>query len=497
MICFLQENSCDICGVNGYSEALVVCSRCQQACEHVYCMRKNLRGVPAIWFCEACRLQTKSNSEARSDPVKIRSPLQKPIAPILRNSNWKGVETARVKPISAEEVIMLASGTKRKAVISSTSQPGPTDGMRSTSRRTPPVSESLSKHFFQRQNATSKKVAVRTQPPCGDRIPYNKPSLGENATSKKVAVQTQPPCGDRIPYNKPSLGENATSKKVAVQTQPPCGDRIPYNKPSLGEKLELSKVEEPAHLVGEASSLIDSQYQKSVQGKDLAVFSPRFEEDHENLPALDCTWKGSFEIVNMSSGSHFYDGFRAHPPGKVSRKAYEFSKKMSGILQFKLQNHSDVWAEVFNSYSPSGCDIALYFFPGDFERSIKMYNALYAYLEMHDFAMRSCLEGVELLIFTSKQLPLDSRINMEFYLWGVFHHVKGNNVRHPADVPLSSSQLLPGDLHGYNAHSLKYENKDKPEVVDMDIDMEGGKDVGRVDVVRHIFLILLLDFLDQ
>ncbi|XP_042497003.1 uncharacterized protein LOC122075876 isoform X2 [Macadamia integrifolia] len=422
-----KENKfCDICGVSGYRESLAACFRCKRACEHIYCMRTNLKCVPEIWYCEACRLQKKSNSEARRDPAKISSPWQKSIAPVLRNSHLKGVETGKVKCISPEEAIMLTSGTKRKAVICSTSQSGPTDSMTSTyRRRNPPVSTShLSKCFVQKQNANPKKIAVRTQPPHGDRIPDDKPSLGEKLKLSKV--------------------EGGAS--------------------DVDQKSQI-KLHKPVHLDGGASLM---------------------EEDRENLPALDCTWKGSFEILDMYSCSHFYDGFQAHPPGKVSRKAYEFSKKMSGILQFKLENNSDVWAKVFDSYSPAGSDIALYFFPGDFERSVKVYEDLYSYLEKHDFAMRSCLEGVELLIFTSKQLPLDSRINMELYLWGVFHHVKGNNVLHPADVPSSSSQLLPADLHRCDARPVKYEHKDNLAVVDTDIDMVGTKDVGRVDVVRQV-----------
>lgn len=79
-------------------------------------------------------------------------------------------------------------------------------------------------------------------------------------------------------------------------------------------------------------------------------------------------YRGSFEILDTDSPGEFYDEFQAHPPGKVSRKAYEFSKQMPGVLQFKLQHRCDVWEEIFHTYTPVGNDIALFFFPGDFER---------------------------------------------------------------------------------------------------------------------------------
>ncbi|KAJ4974316.1 hypothetical protein NE237_007490 [Protea cynaroides] len=405
----MENKNCDICGATGYSECLVACFQCKQACEHVYCMREYLRYGPYIWYCEACRPQKKSNSKTRSDAVKISSPLQRTSAPVPRNSYLKGVETGRVKYIPAEEVIMLTSGTKRKVAVDSSSQFGPSDAMSSISKRTSSVSTSLPKCYVRKQNATPKKRAVQTQPLCGDRITKHKLSLGEKLELSKVKGREE----SAEVHERPSYAFSPPIESLSTRN---TGGASDFDQQS---QVTLHK---PVHLVGGAS-LIDSQYQKSIQEKDLAVFSSRFAEVHENLPALAFTWKGSFEIVDMSSCSHFYDGFRAHPPGKISRKAYEFSKKMPGVLQFKLQNHSDVWAEVFDSYSPAGSDIALYFFPGDFERSIQMYHGLYTHLEMHDFAMRTYLEGVELLIFTSKQLPLDSRINMKFYLWGVFHRI--------------------------------------------------------------------------
>ncbi|KAJ4960549.1 hypothetical protein NE237_020459 [Protea cynaroides] len=440
----MENKQCDVCGATAYSEYLVTCSRCEQACEHVYCMRRNLTYVPEVWFCEACCLQKKSTLEAENDPVKISSSLQKSVAPFPRNSHLKGVETGKVKHIPAEEATKLTSGTKRKAGI------GPSDSMTSIYKRTPPLSTLSSlKCHLRKQNANPKKRALRTKPLCCNRPPNPKPSLGGKLELHKVDGKDAP----AEAYEQPSACVQSLSTRNSG-----------------------------------GAFLTNSQERKSVQEKDLAVLSPRF-EDYENLPALDCTWTGSFEIVNMSSHSQFYDGFRAHPPGKVSRKAYEFSKKMPGILQFKLQNHSNVWVEVFDSYSPAESDIGLYFLPGDFERSVQMYNKLYKHMEMNDFAVRSCFKGVELLIFTSKKLPLHSRINMDFFLWGVFRRVKGNNVLHQnfADVPLPSSLLIPGQC--YNNHSLDYDSKDNPEVVDTDIDMIDGKDVGRVEIVRPVLLL--------
>lgn len=66
-------------------------------------------------------------------------------------------------------------------------------------------------------------------------------------------------------------------------------------------------------------------------------------------------------------------------------------------------------------------------------------------------------------------------IDTQYYLWGVFRCVKTKEtvIKEGMNIPLSvPSSEHPGD---------DYSNKDNSEVVDMEIDMVGGKNVGRVD----------------
>ncbi|XP_010259791.1 PREDICTED: uncharacterized protein LOC104599106 isoform X2 [Nelumbo nucifera] len=220
-----------------------------------------------------------------------------------------------------------------------------------------------------------------------------------------------------------------------------------------------------------------------AEEKKQLVILPKLNTDCQNNPALYSTWKGSFEICDRSLPGEFYDGFQAHPPEKVSRKAYEASKKMPGILQFKLQPRQNVWSEIFHKCPPAGNDVALYFFPGDFYRSKEMYNSLYDLIERDDLMMLSSFNGLELLIFTSRELPVDlQRINMPFFLWGIFRvqHIK-EKINHVQE--LCSSSVPPLErLQG------NHEDNDNPEVIDMEVDMVGGKDVGRVDIPVKRFI---------
>ncbi|XP_022775820.1 uncharacterized protein LOC111317637 isoform X2 [Durio zibethinus] len=147
-----------------------------------------------------------------------------------------------------------------------------------------------------------------------------------------------------------------------------------------------------------------------------------------NYPALEPTWCGSFEILDSVSRSEFFDGCLAHPPGKVHHKALEFSKPMPGVLLCTLLPGSDVWVDVFHDDCPNLEDVSLYFFPDSYERSKQQYTHLLGHMETQDLVIRSCVDGVELLIFSSTRLHGDLcglKLKLKF-LCGVCRHLKSN-----------------------------------------------------------------------
>ncbi|KAJ4849085.1 hypothetical protein Tsubulata_047964 [Turnera subulata] len=170
-----------------------------------------------------------------------------------------------------------------------------------------------------------------------------------------------------------------------------------------------------------------------TQENDSQVIDPNV---HKPLPlpgdpALEVVWKGSFEVVNLHGFLHsppdlkLCEGFVAHPPVIVARKSYEFSKKIAGVMQFSLHPRLNSWPKAFQTDPPDVNDIALYFYPGQFERSRNKYSRLLKYIEKNDLALRSCMGSVELLVFPSALLVKDfQKLKGSFFMWGVFQRMK-------------------------------------------------------------------------
>uniref|UniRef100_A0A2N9EKN5 PHD-type domain-containing protein n=1 Tax=Fagus sylvatica TaxID=28930 RepID=A0A2N9EKN5_FAGSY len=61
---------CDICGDAGREESLVICSKCSDGAEHIYCMSVVLDKVPeGNWLCEECLLEAKTE---KGDQDKVQ-----------------------------------------------------------------------------------------------------------------------------------------------------------------------------------------------------------------------------------------------------------------------------------------------------------------------------------------------------------------------------------------------------------------------------------------
>lgn len=77
---------------------------------------------------------------------------------------------------------------------------------------------------------------------------------------------------------------------------------------------------------------------------------------------------GSIEMLSLDTSSKFYDGFWAYLPCKIHRKVLEFSKEMPGVILCSSVPCCNISLEVFQNDMPNIDDIALIFFPGNFQR---------------------------------------------------------------------------------------------------------------------------------
>ncbi|GAU24230.1 hypothetical protein TSUD_23670 [Trifolium subterraneum] len=189
---------------------------------------------------------------------------------------------------------------------------------------------------------------------------------------------------------------------------------------------------------------------------DVEVNEP-IPDSHENfyhnlkyLPSAIRAWSGQFQIFQGDAFGEFYDVFEAQPPCIVNRKAYNLSNKIPSVLQLESLSALNVLKDVFHDYSPSIEDIALYFFPlHNNERSKKNLNSLMKFMNDKNLMLRSFVDEVQLLVFTSHQLDEDSRGTITAvyegdFLWGIFR----SNQTDVACVRLSD--INPIDMMGGN-----------------------------------------------
>ncbi|WOG92200.1 hypothetical protein DCAR_0311460 [Daucus carota subsp. sativus] len=183
------------------------------------------------------------------------------------------------------------------------------------------------------------------------------------------------------------------------------------------------------------------------------------EEPLPTDPATIASWTGSFILKDEKTSI----SFQAHPRSQGLSKVKEFCRKMPEVLEFELCLYEDFLRTVFKGCDPDDQDIGLYFFPDDRIRP----NAYISHLEQlsGNFFLRSCIDGVELLVFTSKVLHKDYRKrNKCDFLWGIYRH------RHrKLKVAVEETMVVDMDIDS--------------EEVDMEVDMIGGETVGTVDVV--------------
>lgn len=171
--------------------------------------------------------------------------------------------------------------------------------------------------------------------------------------------------------------------------------------------------------------------------KNCHVDAPYFAEQSSIrvLPIRDPIWRGSMSIFQNNYGAP--GGIVAHLSSIACSRASEEAKGLSGLLSPELLPRSGVWPKSFRKLGPAADHIGLYFFP-DNERNEIVFDSLVNDMISQDLAMRVVIENAELLIYTSRILPMDCwRFQSKFYLWGVFRPKKP-----------SAPDVVPGEQQG-------------------------------------------------
>ncbi|KAM1679270.1 hypothetical protein TB2_039150 [Malus domestica] len=412
-----MDKPCEVCGGIGSAELIATCFQCNKAREHIYCMKILLMFVPEIWVCETCRYggttakksvrKELSHKAAGSNTFEMVRSEMSPSMRSRRLTEETGSSgrlrkqmspgTGRVKFIPIEAIRMSSSGAQRVEISSPRklhSSSGRVDARETMSRRTTIEFKSAPK-----KSSSEKGKETYKSVPAGHVKLFGHGSEGISSTTQ---AQESKSCTELKYKAIPIEYKNQVrSKKESLDT--PC-----INDP--GGNLRA-----------------DARPKNSdFQGCDPLNILPKPEINLPTHPVLDATWCGSLEILDTVACGQFYDGFRAHIPEKVHPKALECSRLMPNVLRCTLLPCCDCWAEIFQNYSPTVNDMALFFSPGDFERSKQQYFSLLELLETRDMALRTDINGVSLLIFSSKRLDTDSYgSDVESFLWGAYYPAKG------------------------------------------------------------------------
>ncbi|KAI7733148.1 hypothetical protein M8C21_013301 [Ambrosia artemisiifolia] len=175
------------------------------------------------------------------------------------------------------------------------------------------------------------------------------------------------------------------------------------------------------------------------------------------IPDHECIWQGSFEINRSGKTAEFWDGLQAHLSTCASPRVFEAVNKFPHKILLNGVSRVSAWPTQFENSGVKEDNIAIYFFAKDLESYEKSYLVLLDDMIKGDLALIGSINGVELLIFPSNQLPEKSnRWNMLFFLWGVFRGKKKN----------SPNQILSNPEKSYAPQSVSSISTDKIPLVE-------------------------------
>ncbi|XP_031402518.1 uncharacterized protein LOC116212061 isoform X2 [Punica granatum] len=178
---------------------------------------------------------------------------------------------------------------------------------------------------------------------------------------------------------------------------------------------------------------------------DNLVPSPR-----SVIPLADFLWKGGFEVSRSGGLTSLFPWIQAHKSNHASDKVDGVMSKFPQKIVLDEVPRSSMWPTQFTDTQVMENNIAVFFFAENHE-SYGTYKSLLKHLIVNDLALKGYVDGVELLIFSSKVLPPESQRmqrcwNNLMFLWGAF---RITGVNSPENEPTSrNGHCSPGPRTG-------------------------------------------------
>ncbi|KAL6501029.1 hypothetical protein OROHE_025226 [Orobanche hederae] len=258
---------------------------------------------------------------------------------------------------------------------------------------------------------------------------------------------SMPSLGCEVASHQDPISSSVRNKKLSSDAE------LKPERPTMSRHLTADSLKQENSNLVKQSSMVPVQGLPPVgQGmcsrdvlRNVPAVMPSFLKSIA-VPEHEYIWQGSFEICRSGKTIASWDGMQAHLSTCASPKVSEAVNKLnSRILLYEVPRLS-TWPIHFQEHGVREDNIAVFFFAKDLESYDKIYKVLLDNMMENDLALKGNVNGVELLIFPSSQLPDNSqRWNMLFFLWGVFRGKKEsclqsmpeslNQFRAPRSIP--------------------------------------------------------------
>ncbi|OMP06177.1 Phospholipase-like protein [Corchorus olitorius] len=208
---------------------------------------------------------------------------------------------------------------------------------------------------------------------------------------------------------------------MGIKKSPHSGDNheeelSPERKRELIEYHGNTLCEDVKYLKFKDSQLQDGSPSRILQD----IYS-----DSLSKHSKDPIWRGCFNICNSSI--NIVVGLVAYLSSKACSRMSNMARSLPASLSGETIQQLHVWPKQFDELQPTNDDIGFYFLP-ESERFEKAYASLLDDLVSKDYALEFVIGNVELLVFSSLELQLESqRTQGKSYIWGLFRRKKVNS----------------------------------------------------------------------
>lgn len=260
------------------------------------------------------------------------------------------------------------------------------------------------------------KLKAAIQAAMQKRLDMGKRSKGPDK-SNVVSVSNVDSVGERATIDRP----NSLRNSVSAEGMHEAGAASPSCSLNSVKETSVSNVNQ--------SKVLPADSVDSLQAKNMDSVSSDVEQilRRSAIPDHEFAWIGSFEVYRGGSTPEQISGVQAHLSTCASYKVLEMVKKFPQKVSLSEVPRSCTWPAQFQDGGAEEDNIAVYFFAKDAESYERSYKNLLEKLMKDDLALKGNIDGIDLLIFPSKQLTKRSqRWNMLFFIWGVFRCKKEN-----------------------------------------------------------------------